>query len=128
MSLSLLEFLDTQSEERMIWDYISPSRLNLWMKCPLAFRRKYIDGLETPSSPSLFVGKVTHEVLDAVYSTVQTINQRCWQEGLANYETLIEYDPEQLPQTVCYLFRAKCPVIAKHADAAINDLVVRIKQ
>ena len=67
MTLSLLEFLDMQPSEPLIWDYVSPSRLNLWMKCPLAFRRKYIDGIETPSSPSLFVGKVTHDVLDAVY-------------------------------------------------------------
>jgi len=51
----------------MIWDYISPSRLNLWMKCPLAFRLRYIDGIESPTSPSLFVGKVTHDVLDGIY-------------------------------------------------------------
>ncbi len=48
-------------------------------------------------------------------------------KGLANYETLIEYDTEQLPQTICYLFRAKCPVIAKHAGVAINDLVIQVK-
>jgi len=54
-------------EEPQIWDYVSPSRLNLWLKCPLAFRRRYIDGAVTPPSPSLFVGKVVHEVLDAVY-------------------------------------------------------------
>ena len=66
--LSLLEFLnETQSPEPMVWNYVSPSRLNLWLKCPLAFRRRYIDGLESPPSPSLFVGKVVHEVLDAVY-------------------------------------------------------------
>jgi len=39
----------------------------LWLKCPLAFRRKYIDGIETPPTPSLFVGKVTHDVLDGIY-------------------------------------------------------------
>lgn len=48
-------------------------------------------------------------------------------KGMANYETLVEYNSEQLPQTVCYLFRAKCPVLARHAGAAMNDLVVRIK-
>jgi hypothetical protein len=69
MTLSLLEFLQESptKPEPLIWDYVSPSRLNLWLKCPLAFRRKYIDGLESPPSPSLFVGKVVHEVLDAVY-------------------------------------------------------------
>ena len=48
-------------------------------------------------------------------------------KGLANYETLIEYDAGRLPQTVCYLFKAKCPFIAKCAGVAVGDLVVRIK-
>ena len=67
--MSIIEFLSTTQspEDLQIWDYVSPSRLNLWLKCPLAFRRKYIDGIETPPTPSLFVGKVTHDVLDAIY-------------------------------------------------------------
>ena len=65
---SLIEFLnETQSSKNQIWDYVSPSRLNLWLKCPLAFRRKYIDGIETLTTPNLFVGKVTHDVLDGIY-------------------------------------------------------------
>ena len=48
-------------------------------------------------------------------------------KGLANYETLIEYDAGQLPQTVCYLFKAKCSFIAKCAGVAVGDLVVRVK-
>ena len=47
-------------------------------------------------------------------------------KGMANFETLIEYDSVQLPQTVCYLFRAKCQFIAKYAGASVNDLVVRV--
>ncbi len=67
MTLSLMEFLSETQAEPMIWDYVSASRLNLWMKCPLAFRRRYIDGEITPPTPSLFVGKCVHEVLDAIY-------------------------------------------------------------
>jgi len=67
MTNSLLEFLSETKPEPLIWDYVSPSRLNLWMKCPLAFRRRYIDGEMALPTPSLFVGKVTHEVLDAIY-------------------------------------------------------------
>ncbi len=67
-SLSLLDFLKTSEPTTGVWDYVSPSRLNLWSKCPLAFRRRYVDGIESPSTPSLFVGKVVHGVLEHVYS------------------------------------------------------------
>jgi len=47
-------------------------------------------------------------------------------KGLANFETLIEYDAARLPQTVCYLFRAKCSFIARYAGVGLGDLVVRV--
>ena len=68
MTLTLPQFLQEQQQTSgQIWDYVSPSRLSLWMKCPLAFRRRYIEGLGTSPSPSLFVGKVVHAVLAHVY-------------------------------------------------------------
>ena len=48
-------------------DYISPSRLNLWLKCPLAFKLRYVDGVITPTSPAAFVGKVVHAALETHY-------------------------------------------------------------
>jgi putative RecB family exonuclease len=67
--MSIIQFLAQEQEQQtgMIWDYVSPSRLNLWLKCPLAFRKKYIDGEPTSPSPALFVGKVVHSVLAHVY-------------------------------------------------------------
>ena len=58
-----------QSEERSDGPtaYVSPSRLNLWLRCPLAFRLKYIDGVVTPPTPALFVGKMVHAGLEAYY-------------------------------------------------------------
>lgn len=50
-----------------VWAYISPSRLNLWLKCPLAFRLRYIDGVVTPSTPSQFIGKMVHAGLERFY-------------------------------------------------------------
>lgn len=47
--------------------YISPSRLNCWISCPLKFRLRYIEGLRTPTTPSLFVGKAVHAALEAYY-------------------------------------------------------------
>ncbi len=48
-------------------EYISASRLNLWLKCPLAFKFKYIDQLAEPSSPSLLIGKQVHRGLELFY-------------------------------------------------------------
>ena len=50
-----------------IWAYISPSRLNLWLRCPLAFRLRYIDGIRSPTTPSLFLGQRVHSALEAFY-------------------------------------------------------------
>jgi hypothetical protein len=50
-----------------VWDYLSPSRLNLWLKCPLAFRLRYVDGIKTPTSRSLFIGKIVHSALECFY-------------------------------------------------------------
>ncbi len=48
-------------------DYLSPSRLSLWMRCPLAFKFRYIDGIRTPPSESLFLGKRVHDGLELFY-------------------------------------------------------------
>jgi putative RecB family exonuclease len=50
-----------------VWDYISPSRLNTWLACPLKFKLKYIDGVETATSPAAFLGKAVHKGLEDFY-------------------------------------------------------------
>jgi len=50
-----------------VWDYISPSRLNCWLACPLKFRARYLDGIKTPTTPSLFLGKQVHAGLEHYY-------------------------------------------------------------
>jgi hypothetical protein len=50
-----------------VWAYISPSRLNLWLRCPLAFKITYIDGIRTPTSASMFIGKQVHAALETHY-------------------------------------------------------------
>ena len=60
----------TETEDRRpngVWDYISPSRLNLWLRCPLAWRLKYRDGIKLPTTPALFVGARVHEGLEVHY-------------------------------------------------------------
>ena len=50
-----------------VWSYISASRINLWLRCPLAFKLRYHDGIRTPTTPSLFLGKVVHGGLEHWY-------------------------------------------------------------
>ena len=60
-----------QKESRAIsggvWDYVSASRLSLWLNCPLSFKFKYLDRIKTPTPPSLFLGQRVHAGLEAFY-------------------------------------------------------------
>ena len=47
--------------------YLSPSRLNCWIKCPRAFAFRYLDGIKTPTTPSLFLGTAVHAGLEVSY-------------------------------------------------------------
>jgi hypothetical protein len=50
-----------------VFDYVSASRLNSWLACPLKFKLKYLDHVSTPSTPPLFVGKACHAGLELFY-------------------------------------------------------------
>jgi len=67
MNMPVLEYPATERKSRGVWDYISPSRLNLWLRCPLSFRLRYIDGIRTPTTPALFLGKMVHRGLEIAY-------------------------------------------------------------
>ena len=54
-----------------VFDYVSASRLNLWLKCPLAFRLKYVDGVRFPTPPAVFLGKQVHAALEWYYRNRQ---------------------------------------------------------
>ena len=71
MSTGLLGFETISERQTGINSYISASRLNLWMKCPLAWKLRYRDGIRSPTSPSMFLGKFVHFGLEAVYRHLQ---------------------------------------------------------
>ena len=52
-------------------DYVSASRLSLWLRCPLAFKFRYVDGIRTPPSANLFLGKRVHDGLEYYYRHAQ---------------------------------------------------------
>jgi len=67
MSTLALERETTEQRPGGVWDYVSPSRLNLWLKCPLSFRLKYVDGIQLPTTPALFLGQRVHDGLEIFY-------------------------------------------------------------
>ena len=56
-----------QSRGGGVFYYISPSRLGLWLRCPLAWKFRYVDGIRTPTTPALFLGQRCHAGLEAYY-------------------------------------------------------------
>jgi len=83
--------------------YISPSRLGLWLRCPLAFRFRYVDGVKSPTTPSLFIGKMCHRGLETFYRhrqlgvtlEAEDVAQRMidgWDEAIA--EEGMQFDAE----------------------------------
>ena len=101
-----------------VWSYISASRLNLWLRCPLAYKLVYIDGVRTPTSPSQFVGKVVHSALE--------VHHRHKQLGLTMpVEMLLARLVDLWGQTAaeeCVQFETVAAEAACHKQAA--DLVV----
>lgn len=67
MSTALLDCQTLQRRQGGVWEYISPSRLSCWARCPLAFKFRYFDGIKSPTTPSLFIGKCCHSALERWY-------------------------------------------------------------
>ncbi len=67
MISTVIEGNELQERSTDVRAYISPSRLNIWLRCPLAFKLRYIDGIQSPPSKSMFVGKMVHAGLEVFY-------------------------------------------------------------
>jgi hypothetical protein len=55
------------SDNSEVTPYVSPTRIKLWLRCPLAYKLRYIDGIITPTTPSLFLGQMVHRGLEFYY-------------------------------------------------------------
>ena len=67
MISTVIEGNELQERSTDVRAYISPSRLNTWLRCPLAFKLRYVDGVRSPPSKSMFVGKMVHSGLECFY-------------------------------------------------------------
>lgn len=73
---------------------ISPTQIRAYQRCPLAYRYRFIDGLEAPPSPSSLLGHALHAAIEANYrskrrtrsdlalSELHDTFDRVWEEGL----------------------------------------------
>jgi len=67
MSIKLLTCEEPQQRQGGVFEYISPSRLSCWLGCPLKLRLRYVDGIRSPTTLSMFVGKCCHSGLEGWY-------------------------------------------------------------
>ena len=67
MNTALLSRQSLRDRQGGVWAYLSPSRLNCWIGCGLRFKLRYLDGIKSPTTPSLFVGKACHRGLEIFY-------------------------------------------------------------
>ena len=75
------------SPNHMAWqNYVSPARLSLWLKCPLAFRLRYHQGSVPPISPLTFV----REQFDAALGLFHRLAQGQRHLDLRDFRPLLE--------------------------------------
>lgn len=67
MSTDLLTAEGLASRHGGVAEYVSSSRLNTWLSCPLKWKLVYLDGLRSPTTPSLFLGRCCHRALETFY-------------------------------------------------------------
>jgi putative RecB family exonuclease len=106
MSTAVLANETLHERQGDVWSYISPSRLNLWLRCPLAFKLHYIDGVRTPTSPAMFLGKQVHAGLETFYrhrqlgvslepGDVATRTVETWGQAVAEDEMIFKSQAEE---------------------------------
>ena len=71
MSIATISEPAAVGGRRGLFDCVSPTRLNMWLSCPLKFKFHYVDGVQEPTSPSLFLGRRVHDALEFFYRSQQ---------------------------------------------------------
>ena len=106
MSMDLLACEEPQ-QQGGVFEYISPSRLSCWMACPLKFRLRYLDGIRSPPTLSMFLGKCCHSGLEAYYRhrqlgialTAEDVAKKMidgWDEAIAEEGVLFKTEADEM--------------------------------
>jgi len=75
MNAALIEHRPLRERQGGRWEYVFPSRLTCWPACPLKWRFRYLDGIPSPTTPGLFVGKVVRAALAEWYSVNSALGE-----------------------------------------------------
>lgn len=105
MSIDLLQN-EPKRRQGGVFEYVSPSRLSCWLSCPLKWRFRYMDGIRSPATPSLFVGKTVHAGLEAycrhrqlgVMLSTEDVTTRMlasWPDAVAEEEMQFESEADE---------------------------------
>jgi len=96
MIAGLLGFKEVQERQGGLLAYVSSSRLNSWLRCPLAFKFTYIDGIRQPTTPSLFLGRIVHHALEGFYRNrqlgVTITTEEITQRVIQNWGVMVDDD------------------------------------
>jgi putative RecB family exonuclease len=126
MSTGLLGFESVRERQGGALEYVSPSRLSCWLSCPLKWKFRYLDGIRTPTTASLFVGKAVHAGLEGFYrhrqlgitlgaDDVNRRSQESWAQ-LVDKEEMMFDSPESegaMRQQVANLVKAYLDTVPK---------------
>jgi len=124
--ISVAENQPIHERQGSIWEYVSPSRLALFLRCPLAFKLRYVDGIRTPTSPVLFVGKAVHSAFEA-FNRHRMLGVTLSADELAcrvvSYAWLLRQTTSQLESglEIRSLIKTKTPRLAIHRYSARTE-------
>lgn len=103
---------DPALTENGVLEYLSASRLKCWQGCRRQFFYRYIQRIETPTAPALFLGQAVHELL-------RLLNWSCWKD-----EPL---DPEQLRTELDQWWERKEPVARVRWKTPDEETATRVQ-
>lgn len=89
--MNMVQVLPQKGGPNELLAYISASRLKTWQECRLKFYFRYVEQIESPMSPALFVGQIVHRVLQrwnlnrwrglpTDLETMQALFAECWEK------------------------------------------------
>jgi putative RecB family exonuclease len=124
MSTDLEMRRDPHCRQGGLWAYVSASRLKKWLACGLAFKFEYVDGLRTPTSPSLFLGRRVHAALEIYYRHRQ-MGRNLDAAGLSEH-TKESWDQAAADEDVAFASVAEAEALKRQAAGLVSAYLAEV--